>query len=129
MFSLTFRDYWKCAHSLKGDIFGPAQLVHVITFEVDLVYLTEELDEYSLIVDFGAAQSTLQEVLRPMEFKNLDDLPEFEGVNTTTEYLCQYLHAKIDEKMGDRFSGTLRVTLRESPVAWATYEAPIGSEG
>lgn len=129
MFSLTFRDYWKCAHSLKGDIFGPAQLVHVITFEVDVIYLTDELDEYSLIVDFGAAQSTLQEVLRPMEFKNLDDLPEFEGVNTTTEYLCQYLHAKIGEKMSDRFSGTLRVILRESPVAWATYEAPIGSEG
>jgi 6-pyruvoyl-tetrahydropterin synthase len=129
MFSLTFRDYWKCAHSLKGDIFGPAQLVHVITFEVDVVYLTEELDEYSLIVDFGAAQSSLQEILRPFEFKNLDDLPEFAGVNTTTEYLCKYLHGKIGEKMGDRFSGTLRVTLRESPVAWATYEAPIGPEG
>jgi 6-pyruvoyltetrahydropterin/6-carboxytetrahydropterin synthase len=129
MFSLTFRDYWKCAHSLKGDIFGPAQLVHVITFEVDIVYLTEELDEYSLIVDFGAAQSTLQDVLRPMEFKNLDDLPQFEGINTTTEYLCQYLHGKIDEKMGERFTGTLQVTLRESPVAWATYEAPIGAKG
>lgn len=129
MFSLTFRDYWKCAHSLKGDIFGPAQLVHVITFEVDVVYLTDELDEYSLIVDFGAAQSSLQEILRPLEFKNLDDLPEFEGVNTTTEYLCQYLHGKIGEAMGERFSGTLRVTLRESPVAWATYEAPIGSGG
>lgn len=129
MYSLTFRDYWKCAHSLTGDIFGPAQLVHVITFEVDVVYVTEELDEHSLIVDFGAAQSTLQEVLRPMEFKNLDDLPEFEGVNTTTEYLCKYLHGKIGEKMGDRFSGMLRVTLRESPVAWATYEGQIGSEG
>ena len=66
MFSLTFRDYWKCAHSLKGDIFGPAQLVHVITFEVEVNYVTAELDEYNLIVDFGAAQSTLQQILRPM---------------------------------------------------------------
>jgi len=125
MYSLTFRDYWKCAHSLKGDIFGPAQLVHVITFEVDVTYLTETLDEYSLIVDFGAAQQSLQSVLAPMEFKNLDDLPEFAGVNTTTEYLCRYLHEKIAERVA-QFSGVLRVTLRESPVAWATYEAPVG---
>ena len=125
MYSLTFRDYWKCAHSLKGDIFGPAQLVHVITFEVDVTYLTETLDEYSLIVDFGAAQQSLQAVLAPMEFKNLDDLPEFAGVNTTTEYLCRYLHERIAERVA-QFSGVLRVTLRESPVAWATYEAPVG---
>ena len=127
MFSLTFRDYWKCAHSLKGDIFGPAQLMHVITFEVEVNYITAELDEYNLIVDFGAAQSTLQQILRPMEFKNLDTLPEFEGINTTTEYLCKYLHTKIAQAMSTRFSGTLGITLRESPVAWARYEAPISA--
>ena len=125
MYSLTFRDYWKCAHSLKGEIFGPAQIMHVITFEVDITYLTDTLDEYNLIVDFGGAQSSLQDVLRPMEFKNLDELPEFEGINTTTEFLCEYLHRKISEKIVDIFTGTLRVTLRESPVAWATYEAPV----
>ena len=125
MYSLTFRDYWKCAHSLKGDIFGPAQLVHVITFEVEVTYSTDALDEHNLIVDFGAAQSSLQEILRPMEFKNLDELPEFEGINTTTEYLCRYLHEKVSEKVARIFTGSLRVTLRESPVAWATYEAPV----
>ena len=83
------------------------------------------LDEYNLIVDFGAAQTTLQEVLRPMEFKNLDTLPEFQGINTTTEYLCQYLHGKISQAMASRFAGTIRITLRESAVAWATYEAPV----
>jgi 6-pyruvoyl-tetrahydropterin synthase len=126
MYSLTFRDYWKCAHSLNGEIFGPAQIMHVITFEVDITYLTDVLDEYNLIVDFGAAQSTLQDVLRPMEFKNLDELPEFQGINTTTEYLCKYLHEKICAAMVSHFEGTLRVTLRESAVAWATYEAPAG---
>jgi 6-pyruvoyl-tetrahydropterin synthase len=127
MYSLTFRDYWKCAHSLKGDIFGPAQLVHVITFEVEVTYSTDALDEHNLIVDFGAAQSSLQELLRPMEFKNLDELPEFQGVNTTTEYLCRYLHEKISARVARIFSGSLRVTLRESPVAWATYEAPVAA--
>ncbi|HTA46983.1 MAG TPA: 6-carboxytetrahydropterin synthase [Bryobacteraceae bacterium] len=125
LFSLVFRDYWKCAHSLKGEIFGPAQLMHVITFEVEVTYLTDVLDEYNLIVDFGAAQSSLQELLRPMEFKTLDDLPQFQGINTTTEYLCKYLHEKIATRVADVFKGTLRVTLRESAVAWCTYEGPV----
>lgn len=125
MYTLTFRDYWKCAHSLKGEIFGPAQIMHVITFEVDVTYLTDTLDEYNQIVDFGGAQASLQEILRPMEFKNLDELPEFEGINTTTEFLCEYLHRRITERVRDIFTGTLRVTLRESPVAWATYEASV----
>jgi len=124
VFSLTFKDYWKCANALKGDIFGPAQITHVITYEVEIVYITAELDEYNLIVDFGAAQSSLQQVLRPMEFKTLPDLPQFEGINTTTEYLCYYLHQEISRRVQDEFKGTLRVVLRESPVAYAAYEAP-----
>jgi 6-pyruvoyl-tetrahydropterin synthase len=99
----------------------------LITFEEEVKYITAALDEYNLIVDFGAAQTTLQQVLRPMEFKNLDTLPEFKGINTTTEYLCKYLHGKISESMAGKFSGTIAVTLRESPVAWATYEAPISA--
>ena len=100
--------------------------MHVITFEVEVTYLTDVLDEYNLIVDFGAAQSSLQELLRPMEFKTLDDLPQFKGINTTTEYLCQYLHRKRSPRVWPTyFSGTLRVTLRESAVAWCTYEGPV----
>lgn len=125
MFTLTFRDYLKCAHALKGDIFGPAQIMHVITFEVETAYITDELDEHNLIVDFGAAQSTLQEILGRMAFKTLGDLPEFQGVNTTTEFLCKYIHGKMCEKIADHFAGELRVTLRESPVAWASYQARV----
>ena len=126
MYSLTIRDYLKCAHSLQGDIFGPAQALHIITYEVEVTFSTEELDEHALIVDFGAAQQTLQGTLATMNFKNLDDLPEFQNVNTTTEFLCEYIHRQIGGAMGDRFAGHLSVTLRESPVAWATYGAPIG---
>ena len=125
MYSLTIRDYLKCAHSLKGEIFGPAQLMHVITYEVEVAYLTETLNEYELIVDFASAQSSLADLLATMGFKNLDTLPQFEGVNTTTEFLCKYIHEHICEKVAGQFTDTIRVTLRESPVAWTTYEAPV----
>lgn len=127
MYSLTIRDYVKMAHTLKGDIFGPAQKLHLLTYEVETTYATDALDENNLIVDFGAAQQTLSSILSEMNFKNLDELPEFEDVNTTTEFLCAYIHRRIGEAMGDRFSGRLSVTLRESPVAWATYEGPVGA--
>jgi 6-pyruvoyltetrahydropterin/6-carboxytetrahydropterin synthase len=127
MYSLTVRDYVKIAHTLKGEIFGPAQTLHLLTYEVEATYATDALDKYNLIVDFDAAQQTLSSILSELKFKNLDELPEFEDVNTTTEFLCAYIHRRIGEAMGDRFLGRLSVTLRESPVAWATYEGPIGA--
>jgi 6-pyruvoyl-tetrahydropterin synthase len=127
LYSLTIRDYLKIAHTLKGEIFGPAQMLHLLTYEVEATYTTDALDEYNLIVDFGAAQQTLSSILSEMNFKNLDELPEFKDVNTTTEFLCAYIHRRIGDTMADRFSGKLSVTLRESPVAWATYEGPVGA--
>jgi 6-pyruvoyl-tetrahydropterin synthase len=125
MYSLTIRDYLKCAHSLKGDIFGPAQLMHVITYEVEVVYSTPRLDEYGIIVDFALAQEALQNLLGTMNFKNLDEHPELNGVNTTTEFLCKYLHDKVAEAMRGKFDGGLEVILRESPVAWTSYRAAL----
>lgn len=127
MYTLTFRDYLKCAHSLKGEIFGPAQAMHVITFEVITVYLTEELDEHALIIDFALAQRALQDVIGRMQFKNLDELPEFAGENTTTEWLCRHIHDRMSETIREQFRGTLRVILRESPIAEAAYEARVGA--
>ncbi len=128
MFTLTIRDYLKCAHSLKGEIFGPAQLMHVITYEVEAVFMTEELDEYGLIVDFASTQSALQDILSAMNFKNLDDLPQLRGKNTTTEFLCQYIHEHISNEVADQFKGKLRVVLRESAVAEVSYEKPVAKK-
>ena len=125
MFKFTIRDYLKCAHSLKGEIFGPAQLMHVITYEVEATFMTEELDEYGLIVDFASTQSALQDILNRMNFKNLDDLPELQGSNTTTEFLCRYIHQQVSKGVADQFSGVLRIILRESPVAEISYEKPV----
>ncbi len=125
MYRLTIRDYLKCAHSLKGEIFGPAQLMHVITYEVEVAFETPALDEYGIIVDFASAQSALQEVLSGLNFKNLDLVPGLRGKNTTTEFLCRHLHEAVAARMSGLFAGTLRVTLRESPVAWTDYEAPV----
>lgn len=124
MYTLTIRDYLKCAHSLKGEIFGPAQLMHVITYEVEVRFRTEALDEHSLIVDFASAQQALQELLSMLNFKNLDEVPQLAGTNTTTEFLCRWIHDRMHTAIGEKFSGQLAVTLRESPVAWTTYEGP-----
>lgn len=125
MYTLTIRDYLKCAHSLDGEIFGPAQLMHVITYEVILAFATEELDEYGLIVDFATAQETLQKLLELMNFKNLDEVPELNGKNTTTEFLCKYIHEEMVKAIRDKFRGHLTVTLQESPIANTSYAADV----
>ena len=125
MYTLTIRDYLKCAHSLRGEIFGPAQLMHVITYEVEVAFVTLALDEYGLIVDFASAQSGLHDVLATLNFKNLDEVPQLRGKNTTTEFLCQWLHGQMAAKVRGQFRGSMRVTLRESPVAWTSYDGDV----
>ena len=125
MFSLNIVDYLKCSHSLKGEIFGPAQIMHISTFDIDVTYITPNVDENGIIVDFTAAQVALNDTLAPMRFKDLDEVEELAGINTTTENLCKYVHDQISSKMKGLFSGSLRITFHEGRGASACYEAPM----
>ena len=116
----------------KGDFFGPAQEMHGATFVVDASFHSQTLDENNVVIDIGAAHDVLKSVLQPINYKNLDEVPEFAGENTTTEFLTRYiweqlaLSAKKGE-LGRKASelSSIRVTLSESHVARAWYEAPV----
>jgi 6-pyruvoyltetrahydropterin/6-carboxytetrahydropterin synthase len=131
MFTLKVRDHIMVAHSFRGQIFGPAQRLHGATFVVDLELLREELDSDGLIADIGLLSALLQRVLAPLNYRNLDEVPEFEGKNTTTEFLAHELHRRLSREilsgaLGEPggFAG-LKITLGESHVAWASYEGPL----
>ena len=125
-FRVAVKDHVMIAHSLNGEVFGPAQCLHGATYEVITEYVADRLDEHGIVVDIGLATETLKEVLDPLRFTNLDDLPEFAGNNTTTEFLAQWVHRQVCAAFDGSFVGGLRVTLEESRVAWASYEGPIG---
>ncbi|AMQ87213.1 6-pyruvoyl trahydropterin synthase family protein [Marinobacter sp. LQ44] len=132
MFSLTVRDHMMIAHSFKGEIFGPAQGLHGATYVVDVTFERHVLDDNDLIVDIGQASDLLKEVLSEFNMKNLDDLQEFKGRNTTTEFMAQVvfnrmaaaIHAGRLGEEGRQVAG-LKVTLGESHLAWASYHAGI----
>lgn len=125
MYSLRIVDYLKCAHSLKGEIFGPAQLTHVSTFDIEITFITPKVDANGIIVDFAAAQVALNDTLGPLRFQNLDEVAEVKDLNTTTENLCRYVHDQICARMKGKFDGTLKVEFHEGRVASACYEAPF----
>jgi len=133
MFALTVRDHIMVAHSFRGEIFGPAQRLHGATFVVDLELRRAALDADGLIADIGALTQLLQEVLRPLNYRNLDEVPEFAGKNTTTEFLALVIYERVRQRIlegalgSDKGSGfhSLRVNLGESHVAWASYEGPV----
>ena len=134
MFSVTVRDRVLIAHSLRGEVFGPAQRLHGATFVVEITFRRASLDRDGIIVDIGAATDLLRAVLEPLSYRNLDELPEFAGVNTTTEFLAGEIHRRISASIragalgSDPGFAALQVLLRESPDAWASYEAPVGIE-
>jgi 6-pyruvoyl-tetrahydropterin synthase len=125
-------DHVMIAHSFRGVVFGPAQALHGATFTVSVAFLAERLDANGIVVDIGRAFELLKEVLAPINYRNLDELPQFAGVNTTTEYLTRYVFDAVadgvrTDKLGrdGREIAALRVTIGESPSARAWYEAPV----
>ncbi|WP_278800679.1 6-pyruvoyl trahydropterin synthase family protein [Marinobacter nauticus] len=132
MFSLTIRDHMMIAHSFNGEIFGPAQGVHGATYVVDVTFERHVLDNNDLIVDIGQASALLKDVLSEFNMKNLDDIPQFAGRNTTTEFMAKVVFDRMAAaihagRLGEDGKGvvSLKVTLSESHIAWASYHAGI----
>jgi 6-pyruvoyltetrahydropterin/6-carboxytetrahydropterin synthase len=132
VYKLNVRDHFMIAHSFRGETFGPAQRLHGATYVVDATFKRELLDDDGLVVDIGLAARQLEAVLDELNYRNLDDLPDFEGQNTTTEFLAREIHERMvqairDGKLGPGALGcsALEVTLHESHVAWASYEEGV----
>ena len=132
MYSVTVRDHFMIAHSLGGEVFGPAQRLHGATYVVDATFRRATLDEDGIVVDIGRAAELLSAVLGELGYRNLDDEAEFAGMNTTTEALARVIADRLAERAraGDLGAGAreldgLVVTLRESHVASASYERPL----
>ena len=132
MFAVEVRDHIMIAHSFRGDVFGPAQALHGATFVVDAAFLAETLDANGIVIDIGRAHEALKAALTPLNYRNLDDLADFKGANTTTEFLTKHIHDRLaDAARGDKLGRpgrelkAIRVTLSESHVARAWYEAPL----
>ncbi len=113
------------AHSLPDPFFGPASQMHGATYVVDAEFKSTELNEHEVVIDIGVAQTVLGEVLKELNYKNLDEESQFEGQLTTTEFLAKYIHSRVGDKIKSSFHGTLKVTLGESHVAWASYEGEL----
>ena len=131
-YAVTVRDHIMIAHSFTGEMFGPAQRLHGATFVVDATFRAPGLDEDGVVVDIGRASEVLRGILSSLSYRNLDDEPQFAGVNTTTERLCsviadQLVAAARDGGLGvggSQLSG-IAVTLHESHIAWASYEVSL----
>jgi 6-pyruvoyl-tetrahydropterin synthase len=132
MYAVEVRDHIMMAHSLPGEVFGPAQKLHGATYVVDVAFYRETLSQDGIVVDIGRAHDALKAALKPLNFANLDDLPQFKGIVTTTEFLCRHIFDQIAAaaKSGALGPGSegiqkIRVLLNESHVARAWYEGTL----
>jgi 6-pyruvoyl-tetrahydropterin synthase len=129
MFEVTVSDHIMVAHSLRGEVFGPAQALHGATYVVEASFARADLDADGIVLDIGRATEALAAVLADLAYRNLDEVESLAGLNTTTEVLCREIADRLCARVHD---GSLdvaaneltrvRVTLRETPTAWASYE-------
>ncbi len=134
MYTVTVRDHVMIAHSFTGDVFGPAQRLHGATYVVDVEFRRPDVDADGIVVDIGRAGDTVKRILGEVNFRNLDEVPEFKGRNTTTEFMAKFVFDRIVRAIGAGDLGPgaagirgVRVTLQESHVASASYEGTVGS--
>ncbi|BBF99603.1 MULTISPECIES: 6-pyruvoyl trahydropterin synthase family protein [Pseudonocardia] len=132
MFSITVRDHFMIAHSFRGEVFGPAQRLHGATYVVDATFRRRELDADGIVVDIGRATDELKAILAELDYRNLDEEPVFDGVNTSTEFLAKVVADRLAERVhagalgeGARGLAGLAVSLSESHVASAAYERDL----
>jgi len=132
LFAVEVRDHIMIAHSFRGAVFGPAQALHGATFVVDAAFMADALDGNGIVIDIGAAHEALKAALKPLNYKNLDDVPELKGANTTTEFLTKHIFDRLADAARAGSLGrdgrelkAIRVTLSESHVARAWYEAAL----
>jgi 6-pyruvoyl-tetrahydropterin synthase len=132
LFAVEVRDHIMIAHSFRGSVFGPAQALHGATFVVDAAFFAETLNANGIVIDIGRAHEALKAALAPLNYRNLDEVPDFVGSNTTTEFLTKHIYDRLVDaaragKLGrhGRELKAIRVTLSESHVARAWYEAPL----
>ena len=135
MYCVSVRDHIMIAHSFKGEVFGPAQALHGATYVVDVEFRRPDLDADGIVVDIGRAGDALRSVLAGLNYRNLDEVPEFAGRNTTTEFLARVIFDRMVAAIGRGDLGpgagaveSLRVTLNESHVAWASFEGRVGGQ-
>jgi 6-pyruvoyl-tetrahydropterin synthase len=132
MFAVEVRDHIMIAHSLPHPLFGPAAGLHGATFVVDAAFFAEELGPQGIVVDIGLATDALGAALAPLRYRNLDEAPEFAGRFSTTEALCRHVWDALAAAARGGGLGDggrlrrLRVTLHESHVARAWFEAELG---
>ncbi|GAA3830606.1 6-pyruvoyl trahydropterin synthase family protein [Streptomyces chiangmaiensis] len=132
MFSITVRDHLMIAHSFRGEVFGPAQRLHGATFLVDATFRRAELDDDNIVVDIGLATQELGAVVSELNYRNLDDEPDFARTNTSTEFLAKVIADRLAERIHKGALGEsareiagITVTLHESHIAWASYERAL----
>ena len=134
MYAVEVRDHVMIAHSFRGALFGPAQELHGATFVIDVAFFREALTADGVVVDIGRAHDALRSTLAPLNYKNLDALPQFAGQNTTTEFLSRHIFEAMAQAAragalgpGSEGIARIRVTLHELHLARGWFEGPLGA--
>ena len=125
MYTVGVRDHIMVAHSLPGEVFGPAQRLHGATYTVSAEVAREELNDSGIVLDIAVLRHELRLVLAELDYHNLDEHPAFQGRRSTTELIARHVHRELGRRLPITTGATLTVTLDESPVAWARYSAPL----
>jgi len=126
LFEIGIRGEFESAHSLTGD-FGPATRLHGHTYRVEVRVEARNIDSTGTFYDIGRLREDLNSVLEPLHYRNLNEVEELAGTNTTAEAVARYIFKKLEPTLRAGRVEALKVTVWESSSSFASYRESFDS--
>jgi 6-pyruvoyltetrahydropterin/6-carboxytetrahydropterin synthase len=122
MFEIAVEETFAAGHALRG-YQGKCENVHGHNYKVRVVMTGEKLDQVGLVYDFVELKRNMEEVIRAIDHKFLNDLEPFTQLNPSAENIAKYFYDELTRRLVTSANGArLReVTIFETDTTTATY--------
>ncbi len=122
-YTVSVRAHYDAAHFLRN-YKGKCERLHGHRYVVEVALHASELNEAGIAFDFVDLKRHLREVAAGLDHQNLNDLPQFEELETSAEVQARYFYDKLRTLLPEEIAGgLLYARVWETPTQWAQYGA------
>jgi len=122
-YRVTVSARFEAAHNLIDYAGGPEPL-HGHSYRVDAVLENEKLQQYDVAIDFVAAKRALEALANELDYKYINEHPDFTGRNTSAENIARWFAERLDSSGSLAWTRVAEVTVWEGPENRATFLPP-----
>ncbi|MDR0787048.1 MAG: 6-carboxytetrahydropterin synthase [Gemmatimonadota bacterium] len=120
MFIINVKSHYDAAHFIR-EYKGKCERLHGHRYEVEVALSFEEVGTGGIAYDFTDAKRHLREITDALDHQNLNDLPAFLEIESSSENQARFIYNEMKSRLGSAAENLLYVRVWETPNQWAQY--------